>query len=234
MGRVVEDLRRQQPDPFHHPLDVAVDRDERQAEAEQQHDRRGLLADAVDPGQPVARLERGHVAEELERVVAALLADLAERRLDPRRLLGGEPGRTDDVHQLLDRGELDARPVRRRAVRQAAAAPALARVVMLRRKPRRVERAEPLERDLGVRVGGVLGEDREDQLARRVEAAVPLRVAVDAGELVEGEVDEARPVAIEAPLPGDDRIRLRVASVGLGFAAGRRRAGVFSSVIARP
>ena len=39
------------------------------------------------PVSHVARLERRHLAEELERVVAALLADRAERGLDPRRLL---------------------------------------------------------------------------------------------------------------------------------------------------
>ena len=82
--------------------------------------------------QPGARLERGHVAEELERVVAALLADAAERRLEPRRLLVGEAARPDDVGQLGDRRELDRRPVRRRAVRQADAAPADAGHVDLR------------------------------------------------------------------------------------------------------
>ena len=82
-----------QPDPLRDPLDVAVDRHQRRAEAEQQHDRGGLLADAVDRGQPVARLEGGQVAEELERVVAALLADVAQRRLDAWRLLRAEAAR---------------------------------------------------------------------------------------------------------------------------------------------
>ena len=77
----------EQPDPPHDPLDVAVDRHQRLPEREQQQDRGGLLADAVDLRQPVARLEGGHVAEELERVVAALLADLPQRGLDARRLL---------------------------------------------------------------------------------------------------------------------------------------------------
>ena len=86
-------------------------------------------------GQPVAGLERRHVAEELERVVAALLADRAQRRLEPRRLLVREPARPDHVDQLRERRELDGGPVRRRALGQPDPAPAAAGVVRLGGSP---------------------------------------------------------------------------------------------------
>ena len=81
-----------------HPLNVAVDRHERHAEAEQEQDRRRSSADPVDPGQPDARLDRRHVAQELEGVVAPLLADRGERRpgsaaLSAARPPGGSPRR---------------------------------------------------------------------------------------------------------------------------------------------
>ena len=60
---------------------------------------------------------------------------------------------------------------------------------------------------LGVGVGAVLGEDRQDQLARRVQAALPGRAAVARGEAVEHERHEPRPIALEP---------LRVARAGVG------------------
>ena len=65
------------------------------------------------------------------------------------------------------------------AVEQPVAAPADARVVDLGLAVAGIGGAERLVRLLGVRVGGVLGEDREDQLARRVEARLPDLLAVD-------------------------------------------------------
>ena len=53
---------------------------------------------------------RGQVAEELQGVVAALLADVAQGRLEPWRLLVGQAARTDDVGQLGERRELDRAP----------------------------------------------------------------------------------------------------------------------------
>ena len=44
----------QHADPPNHPVDMAIDWEERHAEREEQQDGRGLLADPVDPGQPVA------------------------------------------------------------------------------------------------------------------------------------------------------------------------------------
>ena len=46
----------------------------------------------------------------------------------------------------------------------------------------RVRVAERLVRLLGVRVRGVLGEDREDQLAGRVEPRLPHLLAVGGGQ----------------------------------------------------
>jgi hypothetical protein len=96
-----------------HALDVPIDRHQRHAEAEQQNHRRGLADDAVDLRQPGERLGRRQVAQELERVVTALLADVAQRRLDARRLLVGQTAGADDVGQLADVGEFDRGPVGR-------------------------------------------------------------------------------------------------------------------------
>ena len=92
-------------------------------------DRGGLLADPVDLGQPVAGLERRHLAEELEGVVAALLADPAQGRLEARRLLVGEAARPDDVGQLGEWRELDPFQSGGAPSRQPDPAPAGARVV---------------------------------------------------------------------------------------------------------
>ena len=111
-------------------------------------------------------------------------------------------------------------------VGQADAAPAGARVVRLDLAAARVARAEGLERHLGVRVGAVLGEDRQDQLAGRVEPALPGRPAVEPGEPVEDERDEARPVALEALGPGPPGIReLALARPLPGWLRGAGRRG---------
>ena len=189
------------------PLDVAIDGHQRLAEREQQEDRGGLLADAVDGGEPVPRLERGQIREELQRVIAALPADVGEGRLDPGRLLVGQPTRPDDVDQLGERGVLHGIPVRCGAVRQPISAPAGAGVVGTDRVPGRVRLTQRLEGDLGVRVGAVLGEDREDQLTRRVQAALPDGMAVQTGQLVHHERDETRAEALQGLRPGPARVR---------------------------
>ncbi len=183
-------------------LDVAVDGHQRQPEREQQQHRRGLLADAVDPGEPVARLERGHVAQELERVVAALLANPPERRLDPRRLLVGQAARPDGVDQLGERCALHRIPVGRRAVAQPEAAPAGSRPVRLDDPVRGIPPAKRLERHFRVRVRAVLGQDRQDELAGGVQAALPGGPSVVGGELVEHVAHEPGPIALETPGPG--------------------------------
>ena len=234
----VEGLRRQQPDPLHRPA-----RRGGRSGMSGRPKQNSSTTDAVFlpmpliAGQPVARLERGHVAEELERVVAAFLADLAERRLDPRRLLVGEPARPDDVDQLLDRRELDARPVRRRAVRQAAAAPALARA---RGAPARGPTGRPRGARSNatsafmsavfwvriVRISSLVGSRRRSQIG----------VAVDAGELVEREVDEARAGsdrgAASRRRSGSGLPRFRGLAASRPASAAGRRAS--ARVIARP
>src|SRR4051794_2551956 len=110
---------------------MTVDRQQRVAEREQQQDRRRLLPDAIDLGQPGARVERSHLAKELERVVAPFLADPPERRLDPGRLLVAEAADPDRLDQLGEWRELDRSPVRRHAVREPLTTPAGARIVRL-------------------------------------------------------------------------------------------------------
>ena len=138
----------------------------------------------------------------------------------------------------VERRELDSRPVGRGLGRQAVAAPADAGVVDLGVAAGRVGVAERLERLLGVRVGGVLGEDREDQLARGVEPRLPDLLAVRRGEAVEHVPLEPRPVApqVASPRRGRDRpsprgllrlapssrLRGRWSSAGRRLAAGRR------------
>ena len=74
--------------------------------------------------QPGARLERRQRVQELERVIAAALADRSQRGLDARRLLRREAARPDHLDQLGERRALDGRPVGRRGGIEADAAPA--------------------------------------------------------------------------------------------------------------
>jgi len=110
---------------------VAVDGHHRHPEAEREHDRRRLLADPLDLGQPVPCLERRQLAEEREAVVAPLLADVAERRLQPGCLLRPQAAGPDDVDQLGQRRELDPRPVGGRRRGEPVPAPPDARVMDL-------------------------------------------------------------------------------------------------------
>ena len=193
---------RDQPDPLGHALHVAVHRHHRHPEAEREHDRRRLLADPVDGRQPVARLERRHVAEELEAVVAALLADVAERRLEARRLLRarGRPGRMTSISwgsgAFSTAVQSGGGAVDRPSPPQPMPGP-----VLLGRPVAGVRAPQRLVRLLGVHVRGVLGEDREDQLARGVQAGLPPLLAVLAGEAVEDVPLEARPVAAQVARP---------------------------------
>ena len=66
MGVVGGGLGRDEPDPQGHPLHVSVDRHEWQSEREEQQYGGRLLADAIDAGQPVAGIERRHLAQEVE------------------------------------------------------------------------------------------------------------------------------------------------------------------------
>src|SRR4051794_25398296 len=201
---------------------MTVDRQQRVAEREQQQDRRRLLPDAIDLGQPAARVKRGHLAKELERVVAPFLADPAERRLDPGRLLVAEAADPDGLDQLGEWRELDRAPIWRHPVGQSLAAPAGARVVRLDLADARVARPQSLERRLCTRVGAVLGQDRQDQLACRVEAALPGRAPVQRRQSIEHERYQPWPVPLEGLRPCPPRVReLALAGPALDGLRGR-------------
>src|SRR6185503_16062326 len=92
---------------------------------------------------------------------------------------------------------------------EAVPAPADTRLVVLRGEAGRIGGPERDKRLLGIHVGRALGEDRQDQLRRRVEAALPDLRAVELAQPVERVVEEARPIPGETPRPGDRRVRLR-------------------------
>ena len=171
-----------------------------------QYDRRGLSADARDLGQPRQRLLGCHRAQELERVVAALLEDAAQHGLDARRLRRPQTARPDDVDELVQRGVCDGRPVRRglprfrRLPSQPDKRPGP--VLPARRlglcRPVAAQRVECL---LGVDVGAVGREHRQDQLAGGVVDALPDRRAVHRAQRGQRVRHEVRPVAVEPADP---------------------------------
>src|SRR4029077_13076488 len=118
-----------------------------------------------------------------------------QRGLEAGRLRRRETAGPDDVDQLRQRRLLDGIPVRRSGEGQPRAAPAGTWFVDLVRKTRGIRRPERDERLLGVDVGAVLGEDREDELRRRIEAAAPDLRAVQVAERIERVIEQARPVA---------------------------------------
>src|SRR5947209_5191070 len=83
-------------------------------------------------------------------MVAALFADVPQRRLDARGLLDGEATRPDCLDELADWRSLHGGPVRRGAGGETSSSPAGARLVDLHTGPRREGRAERLECGLGV------------------------------------------------------------------------------------
>ena len=116
------------PIRFDDPLDVAVDRHQRQAEAEQEQ----------RPTRSSCRSRGSASASRGPRAAACRRGTRASSRRAPRGSCGASPGaaapsglarppgRMTSISSG-DRGALDRRPVRRRAVRQADAAPAGAR-----------------------------------------------------------------------------------------------------------
>ena len=101
--------------------------------------------------QPVAGLERRHVAEELEGVVAALLADRPQRRLEARRLLVGQAAGPDDVvSSSIGANSTAAQSGGAPSGRPTPPQP-LPGMVLLRRQAARIGAPERLERLLGVR-----------------------------------------------------------------------------------
>src|ERR1035437_2345666 len=228
VGLVRVRLRRDQANALAYPMDMAVDRHERRAEAEEQDDRGGLLADARDRAEPVAGIQRRLAAEELQRVAAAVGEQCAQRGLDTGAFLRGESAGSNDVDQLGDRGSLHGRPVGRGQARQPLAAPAreVARLgsSALRYWCGWIGGSERRETRFGVGVGAVLSEDREDELAGWVQAVLPHRPTVDLGEAIEDERHQAGALLFElgGPFPSD-LIRVRAPGAGLlGRRLGRR------------
>ena len=161
-------------------------------------------------------------------VVAALLADVAQRRLDARRLLRRQATGPDDVDQLGEGRVLDRRPVRRRGGGQALAAPPDAVLVLLGRLVGWVGDAQRLVRLLGVHVRGVLGEDREDQLTGGIQAGLPGLRPVGGGEPPRGRTPAARggtgAGSSAQALAGSAGLRARLTGFfALGFFAARLR-----------
>ena len=218
------------PIRFGDPLDVAVDRHQRLVEAEQQQ--RPTPSSCRCPGSPSA--SRGPRAAASSPRNSSEWSPRssrirAERRLDPRRLLGGEAARPDDVDQLRRAARSRPRPspAARRGGRPSPPQPAPGSWISSAQAGR-IGRPERHERLLGVDVGAVLGEDREDQLGRRVEPAAPDLRAVEVAERVERVLEQARADSGRAASPRRSRDRAWRASAasacGFGFARLRRRA----------
>ena len=159
-------LRGDQPEPPRHPMHVRVDRHDRPLEGEEQHAGRGLGPDPRQPRQVRLRLGVGHVVELRQVGLARALAHRREDRLDARRLGVREPAERD---RLLDRRDR--------------------RVAHL--GPAREARLERREGAVGVHVGGVLREDRVDELVDRRVARREDRPSV-------GVVEDAHDAAQEA------------------------------------
>ena len=140
---------------------------------------------SIAVSQSRAAQRRGQPAQELERVVATLLADVPERRLDAWRLLVGQAARPDGVDQFGEWRVLHRRPVGRGAVRQSVAAPARAGVVGLDGPPDGYRWRRASKATSAFVSARVLGQDREDQLAGRVEPRLPGWMAVTLGRAVE-------------------------------------------------
>src|SRR5204863_7441407 len=87
-------------------------------------------------------------------------------------------------------------------------APAGSRLVNLVGQARRVGRPQRNERLLGVDVRAVLGEDRENQLRRRVQPPTPDLRAIQLTERIERVLEQARSVASEPSRPCERGIGL--------------------------
>ena len=138
-------------------LNVCIHWHQRDAEAEEHHDRCGLRADARDCREPVARIKWFHLFQEGEVVVACAQARRLQRRFNPRRLLRSETTALDDTRELANWCRLNRRPLR-------------------------VPRAECVERACRIHVTGVLTQDCRDEFADRIESWLPTRYPVESCE----------------------------------------------------
>ena len=138
-------------------------------------------------------------------MVAAFLADRAQRGLKTWRLLVGEAARPDRVDQFGEWRVLDGVPVGRDAVRQALAAPARTGVVRPDLADARVLVAERLERDLGIRIGAVLGQDRRGSARTSGRAGAATRAFRSVLRGRRGRSHQSGPTALETLGPRSTR-----------------------------
>ena len=217
-----------QSDPQRDPLDVPVDR----------HERQSRTRTAAAPRRSSCRCRRWRSASRAPRARSSRRGTRASSRRVPRGSGAGSPGSVAPsgwprppgrivVDQLGERRELDGAPspARRPSGRPTPPQPApglwastspLARIACARSASKASSAFD---------VGAVLGEDRQDQLARRVEPALPGRPAVDPGEAVQHEGDEPGPIALERLAqrpPGIRELALARPLPGWPLGAGRR------------
>jgi hypothetical protein len=135
---------------------------------------------------------------------------MAQGGLDARRLLVGQAARTDHVGQLADVGELDRRPVGAPLADTdtAPARPKHGQPIASRPTRRRPMAAQQVERLLGVDIGRIGRQHRQDQLARWVVDALPGWRAVHRPQRTQRVRHEIGPRPIQPLDPGLDRIRL--------------------------
>ena len=125
------------------PVDVRVDGHGRHPKGEREHHGRSLWADARQVLKPGLGLVERHLAEELDIEFAAFVEDRGQYSLDSHRLLIGEAPASYGVCDIYIGRGYDGGPGG----------------VSCPQRP---------ECPLGVQVGGVLGQDGEDQFVERV------------------------------------------------------------------
>ena len=125
------------------PVDVRVDGHRRHPKGEREHHGRGLWADARQVLKPGLGLVERHLAKELDIEFAAFIEDGRKYSLDAHRLLIGEAPASYGVCDIYIGRGYDG-------------------------GPGGVSFPERPECPPGVQVGGVLGQDGEDQFVERV------------------------------------------------------------------
>jgi len=157
VGVVGADFGTDEAEALGHPVDMGVHGHGGHAEGEAEDDGGGLGADAWETSEPGLGFRQGEVFEEGEVQVAALLFDEVEDLPDTG---GFDPGEATGLDGALDTGDV--------AVSDGIEGAELAH--------------EAVEGALGVVVGGVLGEDGEDDFLSGVQAAGVLEGAVGGAE----------------------------------------------------
>ncbi len=159
-----------QPQAPGDPVDVGVHGHNRPAQREGQHAGRRLGADATEVGQVLHGLPVLHRRQMVEADLAPLVVEAVQQALDRRGLLAGQPPGTDGVLDGLPVGAADLLPARKPV-------------------------PEPLPGTVAVGVGGVLAEDREDELVEGIAAGLGRRPVLLLEPLVDLP-DPGRPVGV--------------------------------------